>query len=44
MNNVLILGGGKVGKSVAELLLALGAGSYKVTLADREDSSQRGTN
>ncbi len=39
MKNVLILGGGKVGKSVAELLLALGAGSYKVTLADREESN-----
>src|ERR1043165_9105927 len=39
MKNVLVLGGGKVGKSVAELLLALGGGAYKVTLADREDSN-----
>ncbi len=36
MKNVLVLGGGKVGKSVAELLLACGKGAYKVTLADRE--------
>jgi saccharopine dehydrogenase (NAD+, L-lysine-forming) len=41
MKNVLVLGGGKVGKSVAELLLALGGGAYKVTLADREDSNLR---
>ncbi len=36
MKNVLVLGGGKVGKSVAELLLACGKGAYKVTLADRD--------
>lgn len=41
MHNVLVLGGGKVGKSVAELLLALGAGHYRVTLADREDANLR---
>jgi len=34
MKKVLVLGGGKVGKSVAELLLACGKGSYAVTLAD----------
>ena len=39
MNKVLVLGGGKVGKSVAELLLACGRGSYSVTLADRDDTS-----
>ncbi len=36
MYNVLVLGGGKVGKSVAELLLACGRGAYRVTLADRD--------
>lgn len=36
MKNVLVLGGGKVGKSVAELLLACGRGAYRVTLADRD--------
>ena len=36
MKNVLVLGGGKVGKSVAELLLACGQGNYRVTLADRD--------
>jgi len=36
MKNVLVLGGGKVGKSVAELFLACGKGAYRVTLADRE--------
>src|SRR5436190_5205435 len=36
MDSVLVLGGGKVGKSVAELLLACGRGAYKVTLADRD--------
>ncbi len=41
MKNVLVLGGGKVGKSVAELLLALGKGAYSVTLADREDANLR---
>src|SRR5262245_43427761 len=39
MKRVLVLGGGKVGKSVAELLLALGRGEYRVTLADREDAN-----
>ena len=37
MKNVLVLGGGKVGKSVAELLLACGHGNYRVTLADRDE-------
>ncbi|MGD9688540.1 MAG: saccharopine dehydrogenase family protein [Phycisphaerales bacterium] len=41
MHNVLVLGGGKVGKSVAELLLACGKGAYRVTLADREESNLR---
>jgi saccharopine dehydrogenase-like NADP-dependent oxidoreductase len=36
MKKVLVLGGGKVGKSVAELLLACGTGNYAVTLADRD--------
>lgn len=35
MQKVLVLGGGKVGKSVAEMLLGLGGGAYAVTLADR---------
>jgi saccharopine dehydrogenase-like NADP-dependent oxidoreductase len=39
MKNVLVLGGGKVGKSVAELLLALGEGAYHVTLADRDQAN-----
>jgi len=39
MRNVLVLGGGKVGKSVAELLLACGKGAYSVTLADREEAN-----
>lgn len=41
MHNVLVLGGGKVGKSVAELLLACGEGAYRVTLADRDDANLR---
>src|SRR5262245_39831246 len=41
MKKVLVLGGGKVGKSVAGLLLACGRGSYSVTLADRDDASLR---
>jgi saccharopine dehydrogenase-like NADP-dependent oxidoreductase len=41
MKKVLVLGGGKVGKSVAELLLACGKGAYSVTLADRDDASLR---
>ncbi len=39
MHKVLVLGGGKVGKSVAELLLACGGGGYSVTLADRDESN-----
>lgn len=39
MKKVLVLGGGKVGKSVAELLLALGRGNYAITLADREEAN-----
>lgn len=39
MHNVLVLGGGKVGKSVAELLLACGKGAYRVALADREEAN-----
>lgn len=35
-SRVLVLGAGKVGKSVAELLLAAGEGAYEVTLADRD--------
>lgn len=38
---VLVLGAGKVGKSVAELLLACGRGAYAVTIADRDESSLR---
>lgn len=34
-SSVLVLGAGKVGKSVAEMLLGLGGGSYRVTVADR---------
>jgi saccharopine dehydrogenase-like NADP-dependent oxidoreductase len=41
MHNVLVLGGGKVGKSVAELLLACGKGAYRVTLADRDEANLR---
>jgi len=41
MKSVLVLGGGKVGKSVAELLLACGLGAYRVTLADRDDANLR---
>jgi saccharopine dehydrogenase-like NADP-dependent oxidoreductase len=41
MHKVLVLGGGKVGKSVAELLLACGEGAYDVTLADRDDANLR---
>lgn len=41
MQNVLVLGGGKVGKSVAELLLGCGRGAYRVTLADREQANLR---
>lgn len=39
MHNVLVLGGGKVGKSVAELLLACGKGAYRVTVCDRDEAS-----
>jgi saccharopine dehydrogenase-like NADP-dependent oxidoreductase len=38
---VLVLGAGKVGKSVAELLLACGKGAYAVTIADRDEASLR---
>ncbi|CAG0990775.1 saccharopine dehydrogenase (NAD+, L-lysine forming) [Phycisphaerales bacterium] len=38
-SNVLVLGAGKVGKSVAELLLMCGKGSYRVTIADRDQRS-----
>ncbi|MBL0922055.1 MAG: saccharopine dehydrogenase NADP-binding domain-containing protein [Phycisphaerales bacterium] len=41
MHKVLILGGGKVGKSVAELLLACGRGGYGVTVVDREPDHLR---
>jgi len=39
MKKVLVLGGGKVGKSVGEMLLALGRGEYRVTLADRDETN-----
>jgi len=39
MKDVLVLGAGKVGKSVAELLLACGMGAYRVTLADRDQAN-----
>lgn len=39
MKKVLVLGGGKVGKSVAELLLACGQGNYAVTLADHNQGN-----
>ncbi len=39
--SVLVLGAGKVGKSVAELLLGTGGGSYRVTIADRDDGTLR---
>lgn len=39
VQRVLVLGAGKVGKSVAELLLAAGGGAYHVTIADREKAS-----
>ncbi|MBX3357411.1 MAG: saccharopine dehydrogenase NADP-binding domain-containing protein [Phycisphaeraceae bacterium] len=42
MKNVLVLGAGKVGKSVAELLLVLGRGEYRVTIADRDEAVLRG--
>src|SRR5262245_22745711 len=41
MSNVLVLGAGKVGKSVAELLLACGKGAYRVTIADRDEATLR---
>src|SRR5690606_28104196 len=41
MVNVLVLGAGRVGKSVAELLLACGRGTYGVTLADRDEANLR---
>ncbi len=39
MKSVLVLGAGKVGKSVAELLPALGMGNFRVTVADRDDDA-----
>lgn len=36
MKSVVVLGAGKVGKSVAELLLACGKGQYRVLLCDRD--------
>ena len=39
MSKVLVLGAGKVGKSVAELILAGGRGAYTVTLADRDEGT-----
>lgn len=39
MSKVLVLGAGKVGKAVAELLLGAGRGSYTVTIADRDDAN-----
>lgn len=41
MKSVLVLGGGKVGKSTAEMLLACGRGAYRVTLADRDEANLR---
>jgi saccharopine dehydrogenase-like NADP-dependent oxidoreductase len=41
MRKVLVLGAGKVGKSVAELLLIAGRGEYNVTIADRDDANLR---
>lgn len=43
MHKVLVLGGGKVGKSVAELLLACGGGNYSITVADRDASHLKET-
>lgn len=39
VSRVLVLGSGKVGKSVAELLLMCGEGAYHVTVADRDRKS-----
>src|SRR5215813_14065864 len=41
MKKVLVLGAGKVGKSVAELLLACAGDDWSVTVADREDGALR---
>ena len=41
MKSVLVLGAGKVGKSVAELLLGAGGGAYRVTVADRDEANLR---
>lgn len=38
MDSVLVLGGGKVGKAVAELLLGCGRGAYRVTIADFDET------
>ncbi|MFO0831622.1 MAG: saccharopine dehydrogenase C-terminal domain-containing protein [Phycisphaerales bacterium] len=37
--SVLVLGTGKVGKTVAEMLLSFGRGEYRVTLADASEAS-----
>lgn len=39
MKSVLVLGGGKVGKSVAELLLGRAGGEYRVTLVDAQQGA-----
>lgn len=39
MKSVLVLGAGKVGKSVAELLLGAGGGNYRVTVTDRDQGN-----
>ncbi|HYE61866.1 MAG TPA: saccharopine dehydrogenase NADP-binding domain-containing protein, partial [Phycisphaerales bacterium] len=41
MKKVLVLGAGKVGKSVGELLLGAGGGHYSVTFADRDEANLR---
>ncbi len=41
MKSVLVLGGGRVGKSVAELLLGCGRGAFQVTLADHDEANLR---
>ncbi|HEX2837466.1 MAG TPA: saccharopine dehydrogenase C-terminal domain-containing protein [Phycisphaerales bacterium] len=38
-SSVLVLGTGKVGKTVAEMLLSFGKGNYRVTLGDASESS-----
>lgn len=41
-SSVLVLGAGKVGKSVAEMLLGTGGGDYRVTIADRDQKTLDG--